>query len=77
MDCPPRSVTRARLEGGACDGVEFLLSPGWRRLDLMPFTLRPDEDPAPGRVAYAFASRVDREGRAIFVPVDGQAAAGS
>jgi hypothetical protein len=72
MDCPPQSVTRARLEGGACDGVEFLLTPGRRRIDLVPFTLRPDEDPAPSHLAYAFASRVDSEGRAIFVPVDGR-----
>ena len=69
MDCPPRSVTRVRLEGGTCDGIELLLAPGQQRIDLRPFVLRPDEPRAPQPVAYTFASRIDREGRAIFVPV--------
>jgi hypothetical protein len=69
MDCPPQSVTRARLEGGTCDGIELLLAAGQQRIDLRPFVLRPDEDREPRRVSYAFASRVDGEGRAIFVPV--------
>jgi hypothetical protein len=65
----PIEVVHARLEGGACDGVELLIGPDAERIGLSPFADRPDGSGRPAHVEYASARRLDGAGRAVFEPV--------